>query len=71
MATSYECQCPQCGRLHHSLGFGVPPAFAELMKFYAVATIAELVAAQDQHIARLQAKVPKAEPLEQRRTREG
>ena len=52
-----ECQCPQCGRLHRALGFGAPPAFAQLMKFYGVSTVAELVAAQDRHIAKMQERL--------------
>lgn len=67
-----ECRCPQCGRLHKSLGFGAPPAFAQLMKFYAVSTIAELIAAQEHHIAKLQSRLPEPrEPIAIRRIREG
>lgn len=71
MSGQPECQCPQCGRLHHSLGFGSPPAVAHLMRFYGVETIADLIAAQDRHITSLQAKLPRTKPLAQRRIREG
>ena len=67
-----ECQCPQCGRLHKSLGFGAPPQFARLMQFYGVESVDRLIAEMEGHIASLQEKLPALrEPLVQQRVREG
>lgn len=47
------------------------PAPPELLKFYGVATAAELISAQARHIERLQAKLPQTLSFAPQRAREG
>lgn len=71
-------KCPQCGWVYETHAPDCSPAerakddeFAHLLKFYNVATLEEVIRAQSQHIARLQAKLPPTPDTQPRNYREG